>query len=768
MSQYGTIYKSEWLMADDTNEVQVRIFDTEHIIDDADTPTVYDLKPSGQPLVMSVINNGRSKFGIFAKQARMEFLSTQSINAYTFVDSTDQRWYVEIKVNDTDFLFKGFLVLSETSRPFLPNPQVIGLIASDNLALLSERDLLTDADAVPTGKNRIADYIAWCLKRTGLNLPFKVVNNIKPGTGTALIGLGNFSSASDTIFFPVPADYQPQFYVGQRLLCTSTGSNNGTVFTVTETVTAGSYIGVSPTPVHESGITNFTLTDQATGHLYDKIHLDAKTFEAEIGECEDCRAVLEKILDKNCFLTQYKGEWWIISPDEINDLLYYIAEYDEDGAYVSTGSGVSMAKEIGVGGIAHWIERSQLTEYDRPLKFTKHSYRYEYPKEIPCNVDFSKGDELPGGTSTEKTYEVDCWTIKRGYPTSPQTTTLTPYSKRIFNNKGYEEERYLVIEDATTFTYKEYLESEAIEIDAKDKFDISFDWRLESTTGFGNQSVHLLQVLLHGDDGKYYFLGGDGTADDPVFIPGESVHKWYDTSNFTANTAAGEIFFTWGLVEELEWNSFTWEAPPAPVAGKVYIWLHNFKQGASSNYDKNLNYSNISFSYYPYINGGYRKYSGQYSKAERVAAGYSANLDEDVSVSDSPKPILKGGMFAEHSGVYPLQPVYWSSQQWALSEPNSDDYFQPFEYHRVNGTYNQNNYCIRYFSGSLNGLTDEWPDMVHNYQMIDADVDSADRYFMMIEMEQDWHKGRWRAKFAETYNTDGKVFPPFEFKYITE
>ena len=54
-----------------------------------------------------------------------------------------------------------------------------------------------------------------------------------------------------------------------------------------------------------------------------------------------------------------------------------------------------MAKEIGVGGIAHWIERSQLTEYDRPLKFTKHSYRYEYPKEIPCNVDFSKGDELP-------------------------------------------------------------------------------------------------------------------------------------------------------------------------------------------------------------------------------------------------------------------------------------------------------------------------------------------------------------------------------------
>ena len=754
MSQYGTIYKSEWLMADDTNEVQVRIFDTEHIIDDADTPTVYDLKPSGQPLVMSVINNGRSKFGIFAKQARMEFLSTQSINAYTFVDSTDQRWYVEIKVNDTDFLFKGFLVLSETSRPFLPNPQVIGLIASDNLALLSERDLLTDADAVPTGKNRIADYIAWCLKRTGLNLPFKVVNNIKPGTGTALIGLGNFSSASDTIFFPVPADYQPQFYVGQRLLCTSTGSNNGTVFTVTETVTAGSYIGVSPTPVHESGITNFTLTDQATGHLYDKIHLDAKTFEAEIGECEDCRAVLEKILDKNCFLTQYKGEWWIISPDEINDLLYYIAEYDEDGAYISTGSGVSMAKEIGDGGIAHWIERSQLTEYDRPYKFTKHTFRYDYPKEIPCNVDFSRGDLVTTVSATQKQYELTCWTIKNGYTGS--ATSITPYIEKRFSQFGYENQRYAVLPSPPDSTFH-YIESEGIKIEIKDRFSVSIDFKTDSDiTGSGSTyTQRVATVRLVGDDGTYWMMDIDGT--------------WYlSNSTYTTNFKDLEYQFIPNNVDTTEYATVSVDSKDIPTTGTMYIDLHALNQQGGSFDNKDIHFAPISFTYYPFINGSLEKFSGQSSKAERVAAGYSANLDEDVTISDSPKPILKGGMFAEHSGVYPLQPVYWSSQQWALSEPNSDDYFQPFEYHRVNGTYNQNNYCIRYFSGSLNGLTDEWPDMVHNYQMIDADVDSAERYFMMIEMEQDWHKGRWRAKFAETYNTDGKVFPPFEFKYITE
>ena len=753
MSQYGTIYKSEWLMADDTNEVQVRIFDTEHIIDDADTPTVYDLIPSGQPLVMSVINNGRSKFGIFAKQARMEFLSTQSINSYTFVDSTDQRWYVEIKVNDTDFLFKGFLVLSETSRPFLPNPQVIALVASDNLGLLSERDLLTDADEVPTGKNRIADYISWCLKRTGLSLPFKVVNNIKPGTGTALIGIGNFSSVSSTIFFPVAADYQPQFYVGQGLLCTSTGSNNGTVFTVTETNTAGSFIGVSPTPVHESGITNFTLTDRVTGHLYDKIYLDAKTFEAEIGECEDCRAVLEKILDKNCFLTQYKGEWWIISPDEINDLPYYIAEFDAYGVYSSTGSGVSMAKEIGEGGIAHWIERSQLAEYDRPFKYTKHTFTYDYPKEIPCNRDFSRGDLVTTISATQKQYELTCWNIKNGYTGS--ATSITPYIERIFNDVAYELERYAALPVPADSTFH-YIESEPIYIHEKDRFSLSIDFKTDSDmSGAGVLTHRVATVRLAGDDGTYWMLDSDG--------------KWYLTnSSYSTNFKDIEKQYVPNDTDTTEYQTVSVDSNDAPTSGFLYIDLHALNQQSGSFDNKIIHFAPVSFDYIPFINGSHQKYSGQHSKAERSTAGYSANLDEDVSISDSPKQILKGGMFAEHTGVYILQPVYWSSQQWALSEPNSDDYFQPFEYHRVNQTYNQNHYCIRYFSGSLNGLTDEWPDMVHNYQMIDADFDSSNRYFMMIEMEQDWHKGRWRAKFAETYNTGGKVFPPFEFKYITE
>jgi hypothetical protein len=58
--------------------------------------------------------------------------------------------------------------------------------------------------------------------------------------------------------------------------------------------------------------------------------------------------------------------------------------------------------------------------------------------------------------------------------------------------------------------------------------------------------------------------------------------------------------------------------------------------------------------------------------------------------------------------------------------------------------------------------------MLSNYRLTDIDPDTSDRRFMLIEMEQNWKTGIWRGKFAETWNISDRVFPPFEFKYITE
>jgi hypothetical protein len=71
-------------------------------------------------------------------------------------------------------------------------------------------------------------------------------------------------------------------------------------------------------------------------HWYDVVYLDAKTFESEIGESENCYTVLEKILGEDCFITQWKGNWWIFRLDEMENNPVYVAEFDLVGTYIST------------------------------------------------------------------------------------------------------------------------------------------------------------------------------------------------------------------------------------------------------------------------------------------------------------------------------------------------------------------------------------------------------------------------------------------------
>jgi hypothetical protein len=264
----------EWDTLKSNTTVSVAIVDTEHIIADGDPVTEIPLVATGNPLVVSTINNDKKKYGIFAKQAELEFYCSNSVNAYTFAGAKDNRWKVVVSGSNAlgggQEIFLGFLVTTELQRPFLDGKQVIKLTASDNIGLLKERKLRTLAGAVPTGKNRIADYLTWCLNATGQSLELFVAHNIYHGTGDTLIDYANFSNASSTIFFP--SSFYPQFFEGQYLTVNSSGANNGTIFKVV-TNNGGANIQVTPAPVHESGIVNFTLQDAATGHIYDKQRL---------------------------------------------------------------------------------------------------------------------------------------------------------------------------------------------------------------------------------------------------------------------------------------------------------------------------------------------------------------------------------------------------------------------------------------------------------------------------------------------------------------
>jgi len=751
-------------MSNGVSEITVDIFDTDVQIVSGD-PEVVPLQMGQNPLTISVVDNNKDKYTpIKSKQAKIEIKTEAGIDIMTFTGSRDNRFYVEIYNGDSTFLFKGFLVTADLTQPFLPNRQTLVLTASDCLALL--RDVpLTDSDGdTPVGKNRIIKYIAWALEKTGMNLFIKVVNNLRHGSGPVTVALVNFSNPSSTIFFP--ASTEDKFYPGQEIQVSSAGTNNGNTFVVVQN-NGGLNIEVTPAPVHESGATNVTFIDTSSnGHFYTKVYLDAKTFESEIGECENCYQVLEKILGKDCFITQYQGEWWIVRIDEFDENDIYVSVFESDGTFDTNNGATSYNIEIGETEVFRFALADQLLEREMAPGYTKLIYNYNFPLEVPCNKDFSRGDVIDD-TLPEKTYALDCWTLREGVPGFYGTvdgTTATIH--RIFNDIDYEEERYVVLTARTSFETSSindatYIESEAIPVSEKDKISASVQFRCDSDIGTGgNGNARLFRIVLNGDDGSWWILGEDST--------GDGIPKWFNTSAWTVNTAKGAVSVDFD-VDDTEWRTISWDAPAVPISGNIYLWLNQFNQLNSSDDNREVWYSNLSFSYLPYINGSYQQYTGQYQKVTRTETGYLSKKEDEVFISDSPKKLFKGAMFVLVDGAYVLTTWFYPHNVFPSGPPDAT-YIHPYGELQIRSYFNQYRKANVIFTGTIRGLSNTWPDLINKFLLTDAHAAATNRYFLNTAFNQDWKTGLMQGSILiECYDRiDGKIYSEErEFKYIS-
>lgn len=375
-------------------------------------------------------------------------------------------------------------------------------------------------------------------------------------------------------------------------------------------------------------------------HFYNYIYTDAQTFEQEVGSLENCYSVLEKILGEFCEISQQKNVWFIKSIDEANYAQFRICRFDYEGTpidYITE----TYTKDIGADSefysLAFMNDDARLS-LQRPYKFVEHNFDYEYPIESITNMAFDRGDLIDGSNPLEKTYKLDNWTMIQGVPGYYAGPSSTQYINRVFDANGYETDRYVVITPkpytGMSLQLQTYTQSEAFYIQERDKFNVSVDWRLENNIGTGGGNYNLMQTVLKGDDGSWWLLG--------VPTIGSTEYTWYDTSNWTVNTGKGLISVDWD--EDLtEWQTVSWEAPPAPVGGKLYVWLYQFNQISNSPDDVNIWYANLTFTYLPYINGSYQKYSGQRHKSEQVIDNKASRVS-NVYLTDSPKRELKGAM----------------------------------------------------------------------------------------------------------------------------
>lgn len=771
MSQPGLIYRMRFKNIEGSI-ILTWIYPTDIIVPDGDPQEIIELTAGGRPLVISASNNDEDKFTpIRSKSAQITFVSDSAsgLDSSTFSDGSDSLWQVHIWNEDTgDTIFQGFLMLADNQQPFQPDPEYVTLTATDHLAALKEIALTDLSGDNPLGKYRVASIIAFCLAKTGLSLTWRVVNNLRAG-GASFDYSITFNAGTNTI---TGFTNTLQFYIGQEIVITGTSSNNMTTYVTAMTSTE---ITVSGTLVTEYAPAT-TITDyMSTFHWYDKVYIDAKTFEKEIGTCEDCYTVLSKILGEDCFITQWLGEWWIMRVDEFEDNPIYVAYFAVDGTYYSTAAGTTYNKSVGFADDSKFAKADTLLRFVRPHGFVKETFNYTSPLEVPCNIDFSRGDLIDGSNPLDKVYALDCWDLLEGVPGYYGTVDgTTARIHKLYNSINYEIERYIVLTPRTTYETSSindatYIQSESIVVNEKDRLNVSADYRLTFNTA-GTPDVRLMRVVFNGDDGSWWILG-EATV-------GDGIPVWYNTLLWTLFSAKGAVTVDF---DSTDWNNISWDCPPVPSSGKVYIWFNQLNQNSAAYDDHDIHYANLRVEYIPLINGSYAKYSGQYSQITRTETGYFANRDKQVFLSDSPTKIYKGAMFLYINSVYVLIPFWFASAPFVSGYPPNTDYLHPYGYIQAFSVWNQykgqtvepilaRGRGINIFQGSVIGLTTSWPDMLHKYSLTDLNVQTNNRYFMLISVSQDWKSCIWTAVFIEVYNTVlGKSYSdPFTFKYIAQ
>lgn len=736
--------------------VRYNIYDTSIQIPDEATEVIIELQGHGTPSSAAVIDNDENIHrAIRAKQEVIQFISTFSYDINSFADGPSNRFKVEKLVNFTYTAFLGFLVTSELVAPFLPSGNVIQLVASDQIGLLKDIPLTDDAGDNMTGKVAMSVIIANCMKKTGLSLPFKVINNLRHGSGERTATNIVFSSSGNTITFDFFAGF---FYAGMPLVITNSASNN--ISTTVVSVDSSTQITVVDALVDETAtIYNVTFTDASSERHFYEHFLDVLTFEAEIGESEDCYRVLEKILGMSCALTQHNGYWWIYRIDEFDNHNIYVAEFDADGAFISIAQDTTLSRTIDPDGENKIIKADALIRLQEPHGRVRLTYNYRYAKELICNIDFSRGDGAPPDVTNPNvtiSQNPGCWDfLREGSPSTGANLDQPPESGaigelRVRYEYGYEKERYLYTQTAGGFRH--YYKSQGFRVRQNDKITFGIDFRTLVDEPITN--VFPLHVRLVGDDGTFW----DWDYDEPTGI-----------SSWNLKTSADAVFDTvWRAdltgLDSSVFRGISAESEPIPTTGTLVVRILN----AAGDTIQFL-FNNFTATYVPFVNGSYVKYSGEYEQVTNNDPGYLSFLEEEVFIKDAQNEHFLGALFFINGPNYSLT-QFWYAANWYDLAPSPDIAFRrPYGWHQVYGVWNQLVNTVTKIPASVLRLGVTAPDVVNKYVLNYNSSRVGNRYFLLISFDQDWRGDITTGLFIECYRTDlGRVYDDTHtFKYIT-
>lgn len=501
-----------------------------------------------------------------------------------FIVTFPDEWKL-IAYDDGQVVFVGFLTPGEGSAEFQDKPYDISLSAVDGLGLLKGVPLTKNDSTVFTGVNLIIDYVLAILNKTGLGLNLRLFSNIV-----------------------------------------------------------------------EESMEDRTQNDQAD--TFNQTGLHARTFLTNPTKFSDCYTCLERLLSEYFAIYQHHGKWVILRIGELQEnagAKIWYTEYSSAGVIQISNQYLENASGVGRDRLLHPVEKSQLIRSNFAVKSSRYTYNYEVWPEIPTNNKFEGGTQVGGSSGpvyeqdqngddtaiqigTFLDYFINDWTFGTfaigptaiaNLPALAAAVDFPAWKRVTTNIYGTEINREIYIEKTTTQT--QVLQSSPIPVNAGDRLSISFDYKL----GFNfnaQLNIAAVQVYIKPNSGGAPYWWRDGAG-----IP----NRW------RRNAAAAEAIF----VEYIDANdktkvykSVSLDSQPIPVDGVAYIQFCGVFDG---NYPNHTIFRNFSFSYIPFIAGGYLQVKADFAQTSQNA-NYKDVIDEEVFISDSPKKVFQGALYREN------------------------------------------------------------------------------------------------------------------------
>ncbi len=676
-------------------------------------------------------DNDESKYSpIKAKKCVIKFLNSLSVNVRTFSTGEDNRWVVRIKINSL-IVFIGHLEQGDIEEPFqYEQNQIVVLTATDGLGVLKT--------------HRLEDiYNVW--------------------TSGGACGIINENRIIDYIAACLGAS---------GLELTINVINN----------------------LREQD--NDDTTDPTTfGNIYAALYLKLTDFEdSKVGQYMYCYEVLEKILGHDCYLTQAKGQWWIIRVTELRqdfDMIKTVFDFNGDVLSFET---LNYEKAIGLKDVndtpfpgtpdatAYFSQDKTMLSLQRPVKYVTLRYNYENPFEILSNAALLRGafitdlpDELDpdGHTLTVKAFETDCWIYEKYTATLPPVLTTqdsTEYTKVRYSG-GVEFDRFLHFDPTADHPATYQLRSLVkIPTGVYDKFNFSMSFKWSSDLGGAKPYfVRMGQFRLYGNDGTFWACNASNDASSGT----DSGSFWMETdSDFIAlvpigvNNTPSLLYSVQENTDLSSWISATYGIPSAPRSGKVEIvlWLRSEDTTAFSR-----DMASLNLEYTPYINGSYNIFNSQSDTSTRDGNYYSS-IEDEVFITNAPSPIMKGALLKASGGEFVVVGLFYEGQQF--STPTD---LATYGELRVRAYHNQFRNGDDIYRATCQGLgegvtdtdgEDDHQDLIHRYFNRDIEPVTNGRVFQLVSQDVDLRNCEWTGTLIKNFDLFiGFVNDTYTFSY---